>query len=82
MSPRAKETIYMCMVKVIEYKVETQTIQCHLESYSWKKGIIQVVSSKKRNSTGSQSLHIMNDCSSEGNYFAQTYQKKTSYEQS
>jgi len=31
------------MVKVIEYKVETQTIQCHLEGYSWKKGI-QVVS--------------------------------------
>jgi len=26
--------IYMCMVKVIEYKVETQTIQCHLEGYS------------------------------------------------
>jgi len=25
------------MVKVIEYKVETQTIQCHLEGYSWKK---------------------------------------------
>jgi len=47
MSPRAKETIYMCMVcvKVIEYKVETQTIQCHLEGYSWKKGIIQVQSS-------------------------------------
>ena len=47
MSPRAKETIYVCMVKVIEYKVETQAIQCHLEGYSWKKGIIQVVSSKK-----------------------------------
>jgi len=44
---RAKETIYMCMVKVIEYKVETQTVQCHLEGYSWKKGIMQIVSSKK-----------------------------------
>jgi len=25
------------MVKVIEYKVETQTIQCHPEDYSWEK---------------------------------------------
>jgi len=40
------------------------------------------LSLKKRNSTGSRSLHIINDCSSEGNYFAQTYQKKSSYEQS
>ena len=47
MSPRAKETIYMCMVKVIEYKIETQTIQCHLEGYFWKKVIIQLVSSRK-----------------------------------
>jgi len=47
MSPRAKETICMYMVKVIEYKIETQTIQCHLEGYFWKKVIIQVVSSRK-----------------------------------
>jgi len=33
---------------VIEYyKVDTQTIQCDLEGYSWKKGTVQVVSSKK-----------------------------------
>jgi len=25
------------MVRLIEYKVKTQTIQCHLEGYSWKK---------------------------------------------
>jgi len=73
MSPRAKETIYMCacMVKVIEYKAETQTIQCHLEGYSWKKRNNNTSSQlKKRNNTGSRSLHIMNECSihGEGNY--------------
>jgi len=69
------------MVKVIEYKVETQTTlppgRLFLEKRNNTGSQL-----KKRNSTGSQSLHIMNDCSSKENYFAQTYQKKSSYEQS
>ena len=39
---------YTCAWQVIEYyKVDTQTIQCHLKGYSWKKGTVPVVSSKK-----------------------------------
>ena len=81
MSLRAKEAIYMCMVKVIEYKIETQTIQCHLQKAipGKRNNRGSQLSFKKRNSTGSWALHIINDCSSEGNYFAQTYQKKSSY---
>ena len=44
MSLRAKETIYMCMVKVIEYKVETETISMPSGRLFLEKGIIEVVS--------------------------------------
>ena len=44
MSPKAKETRYMCLVKVIEYKVDTQTIQCHslLLNFSFKQAKVPI----------------------------------------
>ena len=53
------------------------------ECRRWKKGIVHAGSQlKKRNSTGSWFSQIMNNCAREGNYFAQKYQKKSSFEES
>jgi len=53
------------------------------ECRRWKKGIVHAGSQlKKRNSIGSWFSQIMNNCAREGNYFAQKYQKKSSFEES